>query len=139
MNFLSHRTRKAHNQSLTPGLWLEFIKIESLREVKAKLSKIIKELPSEKSVVITKNGRPCAILFPVTEKRISKACCSPSEKIFDNCWTERTRRERRKASPDLKIFRTDAGSRLGKFLIVAKDLLPLIATANVAVTLADRR
>jgi prevent-host-death family protein len=43
------------------------VKIESLREVKAKLSKIINELPSERSVVITKNGRPCAVLFPVTE------------------------------------------------------------------------
>jgi prevent-host-death family protein len=43
------------------------MKIESLREVKAKLSKIVKELPSERSVMITKNGRPCAVLFPVTE------------------------------------------------------------------------
>jgi prevent-host-death family protein len=47
---------------------VRIMKIESLRKVKAKLSKIIKELPSEKSVVITKNGRPCAVLFPVTEK-----------------------------------------------------------------------
>jgi prevent-host-death family protein len=86
------------------------MKIESLRKVKAKLSKIVKELPSEKSVVITKNGRPCAVLFPVTKKRISKACCSPSEKIFGNCWTVRTRKERRKASPDLKIFRIDTFS-----------------------------
>ena len=44
------------------------MKIESLREVKAKLSKIVKELPSESSVVITKNGRPCAVLLPVTEE-----------------------------------------------------------------------
>ena len=43
------------------------MKIESLREVKANLSKIAKELPSDKSVVITKNGRLCAVLFPVTE------------------------------------------------------------------------
>ena len=44
------------------------MKIESLREVKARLSKIVKDLPSERSVVITKNGRPCAVLFPVTEE-----------------------------------------------------------------------
>ena len=44
------------------------MKIESLREVKAKLSRIVKELPAENSVVITKNGRPCAVLFPVTEE-----------------------------------------------------------------------
>jgi prevent-host-death family protein len=43
------------------------MKIESLREVKAKLSKIVNDLPAEHSVVITKNGRPCAVLFPVTE------------------------------------------------------------------------
>ncbi len=44
------------------------MKIKSLREVKAKLSKILKELPSDRSVVITKNGRPCAVLIPVTEE-----------------------------------------------------------------------
>ena len=44
------------------------MKVESLREVKARLSKLIKDLPSERSVVITKNGRPCAVLLPVTEE-----------------------------------------------------------------------
>ena len=44
------------------------MKIESLREVKVKLSKIVKELLTDKSVVITKNGGPCAVLFPVTEE-----------------------------------------------------------------------
>ena len=44
------------------------MKIEGLREVKAKLSQIISDLPSYKSVIITKNGRPCAVLLPVTEK-----------------------------------------------------------------------
>jgi prevent-host-death family protein len=43
------------------------MKIESLREVKAKLSQIVNELPDSHSVVITKNGRPCAVLLPVTE------------------------------------------------------------------------
>ena len=43
------------------------MKIESLRDVKANLSKIVKRLPADRSVVITKNGRPCAVLFPVTE------------------------------------------------------------------------
>lgn len=44
------------------------MKIESLRDVKANLSKIVKKLPSERSVVIMKNGRPCAVLFPVTNE-----------------------------------------------------------------------
>jgi hypothetical protein len=64
------------------------VKIESLREVKVKLSKIVKELPGEKSVEITKNGRPPCGAFSVRKKRISKACYSLSEKIFGNCWTE---------------------------------------------------
>ena len=49
------------------GKGIQTMKIESLREVKANLSKIVKNLPSERSVVITKNGRPCAVLFPVTK------------------------------------------------------------------------
>jgi len=44
------------------------MKFERHREVEAKLSKIVKELPSERSVMNTKNGRPCAVLFPVTEE-----------------------------------------------------------------------
>ena len=43
------------------------MKIESIREVKANLNKIVGALPQEGSVVITKNGRPCAVLMPVTE------------------------------------------------------------------------
>ena len=44
------------------------MKIESIRAVKANLSKIVGTLPEEGSVVITKNGRPCAVLLPVTEE-----------------------------------------------------------------------
>ncbi|MGH7960888.1 MAG: type II toxin-antitoxin system Phd/YefM family antitoxin [Candidatus Binatia bacterium] len=43
------------------------MKIENLREVKAKLSQIVNDLPHDHSVVITKNGRPCAVLLPITE------------------------------------------------------------------------
>ena len=39
-----------------------------IREVKAKLSRIVRDLPSDRSVVITKNGRPCAVLCPVNEE-----------------------------------------------------------------------
>ena len=44
------------------------MKIENIREVKAKLSQIVSDLPQEGSVVITRNGRPCAVLMPVTEE-----------------------------------------------------------------------
>ena len=58
------------------------MKIESLREVKANPSKIIKELPSERSVVITKNGRPCAVLFPVIEETDLESMLLAQQKDF---------------------------------------------------------
>ena len=44
------------------------MKIQNIREVKAKLSQIVSSLATEGSVIITKNGRPCAVLMPVTEE-----------------------------------------------------------------------
>lgn len=43
------------------------MKIESIRQVKANLNQIVGSLAQEGSVVITKNGRPCAVLMPVTD------------------------------------------------------------------------
>lgn len=43
------------------------MRIQNIREVKEKLSRIVRDLPEEGSVIITKNGRPCAVLMPVTE------------------------------------------------------------------------
>jgi prevent-host-death family protein len=44
------------------------VKIQNIRDVKAHLSQIVNELPQEGTVVITRNGRPCAVLMPVTEE-----------------------------------------------------------------------
>jgi antitoxin (DNA-binding transcriptional repressor) of toxin-antitoxin stability system len=43
------------------------VKIENVREVKAKLNRLISELPKTGSVVITKNGKACAALMQITE------------------------------------------------------------------------
>jgi len=43
------------------------MKIENIREVKTRFSRYIKDLSKTGSVVITKNGRPCAALVAVTE------------------------------------------------------------------------
>lgn len=43
------------------------MRIEGIRQVKAKLNKVVGTLAREGSVVITRNGRPCAVLMPVTE------------------------------------------------------------------------
>ena len=60
------------------------MKIESLREVKAKLSQIVNDLPTERSVVITKNGKPCAVLIPVTEDTDLESMLLAQRKDF---WT----------------------------------------------------
>jgi prevent-host-death family protein len=44
------------------------MRIENIREVKAKLNRVVADLAKTRSVVITKNGRPCAVLLPVTEE-----------------------------------------------------------------------
>ncbi len=43
------------------------MKIENLRNAKARLSRLVSELPKTGSVVITKNGKACAALMPITE------------------------------------------------------------------------
>ena len=43
------------------------MKVENIREVKTRFSRYVKELPKSGSVLITKNGRPCAALVPVTD------------------------------------------------------------------------
>ncbi|HEV2175054.1 MAG TPA: type II toxin-antitoxin system Phd/YefM family antitoxin [Nitrospira sp.] len=43
------------------------MRVENIKEVKARFNRIVSELATEGSVVITRNGRPCAVLMPITE------------------------------------------------------------------------
>jgi prevent-host-death family protein len=43
------------------------MKIENVRTAKASLNRLISDLPRSGSVIITKNGKPCAALMPITE------------------------------------------------------------------------
>jgi len=43
------------------------VRIENIREVKARFSRYLKDLSKTGSVVVSKNGRPCAALVPVAE------------------------------------------------------------------------
>ncbi len=58
------------------------MKIENLREVKTRFSRYVKELPKSGSVVITKNGRPCAALIPITEDTDLEALALSRNKRF---------------------------------------------------------
>ena len=58
------------------------MKIENLREVKTRFSHYVKELPKSGSVLITRNGRPCAALVPVTEDTDLEALALSQNKRF---------------------------------------------------------
>ncbi len=58
------------------------MKIENIREVKTLFSRYVKELPKSGSVLITKNGRPCAALVPVTEDTDLEALALSQNKRF---------------------------------------------------------
>jgi antitoxin (DNA-binding transcriptional repressor) of toxin-antitoxin stability system len=58
------------------------VKIENVREVKMKLNRLIRELPKTGSVVIIKNGKPCAALMPVTEDTDLEALALSQNKRF---------------------------------------------------------
>jgi prevent-host-death family protein len=58
------------------------MKIENIREVKTRFSRYVKELPKSGSVLITKNGRPCAALVPVTEDTDLEALALSQNKRF---------------------------------------------------------
>ena len=48
------------------------MKLLSVRDLKAKSSQVWKDLPEQKEVVITSNGRPIAILSSVNENNLEK-------------------------------------------------------------------
>lgn len=58
------------------------MKIEAIREVKARLNELVSNLPTEGSVIITKNGRPCAVLMPITEDTDLEAIALSQNKRF---------------------------------------------------------
>jgi prevent-host-death family protein len=75
------------------------VKVENIKEVKARLNRIVSELATEGSVIITKNGRPCAVLMPITKdtdleivalsqnKRFWKLYDSAVQKASKEGWT----------------------------------------------------
>ncbi|HEX9636684.1 MAG TPA: type II toxin-antitoxin system prevent-host-death family antitoxin [Acidobacteriota bacterium] len=60
------------------------MRIEPIRAVKARLNEFVSELPTGGSVIITKNGRPCAVLMPITDDTDLEAVALAQNKKF---WT----------------------------------------------------
>ena len=95
------------------------MKIESLREVKAKLSKIVRDLPSDRSVVITKNGRPCAVLFPVTKETDLESLLLAQSKDFWRMFDRAHKEGEKKGSRGWTKCQTDT-----RFPALASSLTP---------------
>ncbi|HBU06281.1 MAG TPA: prevent-host-death protein [Nitrospiraceae bacterium] len=49
------------------------MKFLSVRDLRGKSAQIWKELPGEREVVVTSNGRPIAILAAITEKNLEES------------------------------------------------------------------
>jgi len=77
------------------------MKIENIRDVKTNLNKIVGRLPEEGSVVITKNGRPCAVLMPVTEDTDLEVIAISQNKRFWRAYDRALTRAQREGWTDL--------------------------------------
>ncbi len=70
------------------------MRIETIRAVKAGLNRVVRELPATGSVIITRDGRPCALLMPMTEDTDLEAVALSQNKAF---WRQVDRATRRAA------------------------------------------
>ena len=78
------------------------MKVENIREVKTRFSRYVKELPKSGSVLITKNGRPCAALVPVTEDTDLEILALSQSKRFWKVIDEAIERGKKEGLIDLK-------------------------------------
>ena len=78
------------------------MKIENIREVRTRFSRYIGELPKSGSVLITKNGRPCAALVPVTEDTDLEVLALSQNKRFWKLIDTAIERGKKEGFSDLK-------------------------------------
>ena len=81
------------------------MKIENIREVKTRFSRYIKDLSKTGSVIITKNGRPCAALVPVTEDTDLEVLALSQNKRFWNLIDNAITRAKQERFVDLENLR----------------------------------
>ena len=62
------------------------MKVENIKEVKARFNRIVSELSTEGSVIITKNGRACALLMPITKDTDLEVVALSQNKRFWNLY-----------------------------------------------------
>jgi len=86
------------------------MKIENIREVRTRFCRYISELPKSGSVLITKNGRPCAALVPITEDTDLEVLALSQNKRFWKLIDTAIERGKKEGLTDLETCR---GSKRG--------------------------
>jgi prevent-host-death family protein len=78
------------------------MKIESIGDTKARLSRLIKELPKTGSVVITRNGKASAALMPITADTYLETLALSQNKRFWRMFDTAYQRAEKEGWIDLK-------------------------------------
>ena len=79
------------------------MKIENVRTAKASLNRLISDHPRSSSVIITKNGKPCAALMPITEDTDLEVLAYLRTSGSGKLSMKRSRAAKKKASSILQI------------------------------------
>jgi antitoxin (DNA-binding transcriptional repressor) of toxin-antitoxin stability system len=58
------------------------MRIDTIRNVKTALNRVVRELPATGSVIITRDGRPCAVLMLITEDSDLEAIALSQNRAF---------------------------------------------------------
>ena len=77
------------------------LKDANLRDAKMRLNRIIRDLPKTGSVVITRNGKPCAALVPVTEETDLEALALAQNERFWRMFDAAVKRAEKEGWSDL--------------------------------------
>jgi prevent-host-death family protein len=91
------------------------VKIESITEVKKRFTQIVRELPETGMVVVTRDGRPAAVVMEVGEDTDLEALALSTSRRFWDLW-DRANRGKTVALTDIPVRRDEAlaRSRLAK-------------------------
>lgn len=86
------------------------MKIESITEVKKRFTQIVRELPQTGMVVVTKDGRPTAIVMQANEDTDLEVLALSANKRFWRLW-DRASRDKTTALDDIPVRRDEVLAR----------------------------
>lgn len=86
------------------------MKIESITEVKKRFTQIVRELPQTGMVVVTRDGRPAAVVIEASEDMDLEVLALSTSRRFWALW-DRASRGKTVALEDLPVRRDEAAAR----------------------------